>query len=184
MSLTAYLPIAVMFILVLGFAGFSLIASGLLAPKDPTPEKLEPYECGIVPLQEPVQRFPVKFYLVAMLFVIFDIEIVFLFAWASRFEQLGWYGAAAADLERSLELLPHDPSADAVRERLRRCDWASVKDDESPFSESPAALVRWATTGRQRTLVATVGTLAEEAEKATFKAPCVCVMGEIGRAHV
>ncbi len=98
MSLTAYLPIAVMFILVLGFAGFSLIASGLLAPKDPTPEKLEPYECGIVPLQEPVQRFPVKFYLVAMLFVIFDIEIVFLFAWASRFEQLGWFGVAAVGI--------------------------------------------------------------------------------------
>ena len=61
----------------------------------PTPQKLAPYECGIVPLQEPVERFPVKFYLVAMLFVLFDIEIVFLFLWAVRFEQLGWYGVVA-----------------------------------------------------------------------------------------
>ena len=98
MTLTAYLPIAIMFVLVVGFALFSLVASGLLAPRNPTPEKLEPYECGIVPLQEPVQRFPVKFYLVAMLFVIFDIEIVFLFAWAVRFESLGWYGVAAVGI--------------------------------------------------------------------------------------
>ena len=98
MTLSAYLPIAIMFVLVIAFAVFSLVASGLLAPSNPTPEKLEPYECGIVPLQEPVQRFPVKFYLVAMLFVIFDIEIVFLFAWAVRFEQLGWYGIAAVGI--------------------------------------------------------------------------------------
>jgi NADH-quinone oxidoreductase subunit A len=95
MSLTSYLPIAIMFILVVVFAAVSLTLGRVLAPRNPTPEKLEPYECGIVPLQEPVQRFPVKFYLVAMLFVLFDIEIVFLFAWAVRFESLGWYGVAA-----------------------------------------------------------------------------------------
>ena len=98
MSLNAYLPIAIMFLLALAFGGVSMVLSRLVAPRDPTPEKLEPYECGIVPLQEPVQRFPVRFYLVAMLFVIFDIEIVFLFAWASRFEQLGWYGVGAVGL--------------------------------------------------------------------------------------
>lgn len=98
MSLAAYLPIAVMFLLVISFAGISLGLNRLLAPRNPTPEKLEPYECGIVPLQEPVQRFPVKFYLVAMLFVIFDIEIVFLFAWAVQFESLGWYGVFAVGI--------------------------------------------------------------------------------------
>lgn len=98
MSLTAYLPIAIMFLLALGFAAASMVASRWLATQNPTPEKLEPYECGIVPLQEPVQRFPVKFYLVAMLFVIFDIEIVFLFAWASRFDSLGWYGVGAVGI--------------------------------------------------------------------------------------
>jgi len=98
MSLTAYLPIAIMFLLALVFGGGSMLASRWLTVHNPTPEKLEPYECGIVPLQEPVQRFPVKFYLVAMIFVIFDIEIVFLFAWASRFESLGWYGVAAVGI--------------------------------------------------------------------------------------
>ena len=81
-----------MFIVGLAFAGLSLGASRLLTPYRPTPEKLAPYECGIVPENEPSERFPVKFYLVAMLFVIFDIEIIFLFAWASRFESLGWVG--------------------------------------------------------------------------------------------
>jgi NADH-quinone oxidoreductase subunit A len=95
MSLTDYLPIAIMFGVAVGFAVMSLLLSRLIAPRNPTPEKLEPYECGIVPLQDPVQRFPVKFYLVAMLFVIFDIEIVFLFAWAVRFHDLGWYGMGA-----------------------------------------------------------------------------------------
>ena len=94
MTLSAYLPIALAFILAVGFATVSLTMSGLLAPKRPTPEKLAPYECGIVPLQEPVQRFPVKFYLVAMLFVIFDVEIIFLFAWAVRMDEFGWAGIA------------------------------------------------------------------------------------------
>lgn len=102
MSLTDYLPIAVMFVLVVGFALVSITLGRFLAPRNPTPEKLEPYECGIVPLQEPVQRFPVKFYLVAMLFVLFDIEIVFLFAWAVRFESLGWYGVAAVGIFTAL----------------------------------------------------------------------------------
>ena len=92
MELFDYLPIAVMFILGIAFAVGSLYVSGLLAPSKPTPEKLAPYESGIVPEVEPVERFPVKFYLVAMLFVIFDIEIIFLFAWATRFRELGWVG--------------------------------------------------------------------------------------------
>jgi len=97
-DLSDYLPIALMFLLVVGFCVASLGLARLLSPRRPTPEKLEPYECGIVPLQEPVRRFPVKFYLVAMLYVIFDIEIVFLFAWAARFTDLGWYGMTAVGL--------------------------------------------------------------------------------------
>jgi NADH-quinone oxidoreductase subunit A len=94
MDLGAYLVIALMVILGVLFAGASLFISKLVAPDNPTPEKLAPYECGIVPLQEPVQRFPVKFYLVAMLFVIFDVEIIFLFAWAVRMDEFGWAGIA------------------------------------------------------------------------------------------
>lgn len=92
MELFDYLPIAIMFVLGIGFAVVSLFISRLVAPSRPTPEKLAPYESGIVPEVEPVERFPVKFYLVAMLFVIFDIEIIFLFAWATRFSELGWVG--------------------------------------------------------------------------------------------
>jgi NADH-quinone oxidoreductase subunit A len=95
MTLSDYLPIALAFIVAVGFAVVSLTISRLLAPRKPTPEKLAPYECGIVPVQEPVQRFPVKFYLVAMLFVIFDVEIIFLFAWAVRWQEFGWAGIGA-----------------------------------------------------------------------------------------
>ncbi len=95
MELADYLPIALMTLLGLAFGGAAIVVSKLVAPNNPTPEKLAPYECGIVPLQEPAARFPVKFYLVAMLFVIFDVEIIFLFAWAVRFEAFGWGGVAA-----------------------------------------------------------------------------------------
>lgn len=98
MELADYLPIALMTVLGIGFASVTLIASKFLAPDNPTPEKLAPYECGIVPLQDPVERFPVKFYLVAMLFVIFDVEIIFLFLWAVRYQAFGWAGAAAVIL--------------------------------------------------------------------------------------
>ncbi len=88
-----YLP--VLFLLILGilFAAGSFLASGLLAPrKKPTAAKIAPYECGIVPEFEPPQRFPVRFYLVAMIFIIFDIEIVFLYPFAVVFRQLGTFG--------------------------------------------------------------------------------------------
>ncbi len=95
MTLGDYLPIAVMLVLAVLFVAGSLFASRLVRPDRPTPEKLDPYECGIVPEVEPAKRFPVKFYLVAMLFVIFDVEIIFLFAWATIWTDLGWYGIAA-----------------------------------------------------------------------------------------
>ena len=95
MTLADYLPIGLMLILGVGFASVAMYLSWRLAPKNPTPEKLAPYESGIVPQQDPVTRFPVKFYMVAMLFVIFDVELIFLFAWAVRFEDFGWAGVAA-----------------------------------------------------------------------------------------
>lgn len=98
MQLADYLPIAIMLVLAAGFVAVSLVVSRFFSPRNPTPEKVAPYECGILPESEPAQRFPVKFYLVAMLFVIFDVEIIFLFAWASRFLDLGWYGIAAVGI--------------------------------------------------------------------------------------
>lgn len=98
MTLADYLPIALMALFGVAFAAFSFFLSGLISPHKPTPEKNAPYESGIVPIHEPVQRFPVRFYLVAMLFVLFDIEVVFLLAWATRFQELGWYGIAAVGI--------------------------------------------------------------------------------------
>ncbi len=87
-----YLPVLALLILAVLFAGLSFVASKLLAPRRPTEEKLAPYECGIIPGREPPQRFPVRFYLVAMLFVVFDIEIIFLYPWAVTHRELGLFG--------------------------------------------------------------------------------------------
>src|SRR5688500_15558509 len=81
-----------MLILATLFAAGSFIASTLLAPKRPTAAKLAPYECGIIPEYEPAERFPVKFYLVAMVFIVFDIELVFLYPWAVVFRRLELFG--------------------------------------------------------------------------------------------
>ncbi len=91
-SLVDYLPIVLLFVVALAFAGFSIIASKVLAPQRPTDAKEAPYECGIVPTYELPERFPVRFYLVAMIFIIFDIEVIFLFPWAVVNNQLGRFG--------------------------------------------------------------------------------------------
>jgi NADH-quinone oxidoreductase subunit A len=89
-----YLPIATMMILAALFAAGSFMASRMLGPSRPTPAKSGPYECGIVPSREPAQRFPVRFYLVAMIFIIFDIEIIFLYPWAVVYRELDVFGLA------------------------------------------------------------------------------------------
>jgi NADH-quinone oxidoreductase subunit A len=90
--LSQYLPVVILAGLAVVFAVASLAASALLRPSRPTPAKLSPYECGIVPERVPRERFPVKFYVIAMLFIIFDIETIFLFPWAVTFRQLGLFG--------------------------------------------------------------------------------------------
>lgn len=87
-----YLPLFALFVLATLFAGASFLVSGLVSPKRPSAAKRAPYECGIVPTSEPAERFPVRFYLIAMIFIIFDIEIIFLYPWAVHFNQLGTFG--------------------------------------------------------------------------------------------
>jgi NADH-quinone oxidoreductase subunit A len=88
-----YLPILILLILGFLFAALSFVGSSMLAPgKRPTSAKTAPYECGIVPGIDPPTRFPVRFYLIAMIFIIFDIEIVFLYPWAVIFRQLRSFG--------------------------------------------------------------------------------------------
>jgi NADH-quinone oxidoreductase subunit A len=91
--LIAYLPIAVMAAVAAVFAIGSLAASSLVRPNRPNPVKLSAYECGNDPVRLPRgERFSVKFYVVAMLFIIFDIETIFLFPWAVTFRSLGLFG--------------------------------------------------------------------------------------------
>ena len=90
-----YLPIFAMLVLAIVFAVVSRFASQLLAPRRPSQSKSSPYECGIVPSNDTPDRFPVKFFLVAMIFIVFDIEIIFMFPFAIVFRELGGFGIAA-----------------------------------------------------------------------------------------
>jgi NADH-quinone oxidoreductase subunit A len=74
------------------FAGGSVLASQFLGPSNPTPEKLAAYECGMPPVGDARERMSVKFYLVAMIFLLFDIEVAFLYPWAIAFRELGVRG--------------------------------------------------------------------------------------------
>ena len=87
-----YLPLVVLMVLAIAFGGLSFAASRLLAPKRPSAAKEAPYECGIVPSREPPERFPVSFYIVAMLFIMFDIEIIFVYPYAVEAGALGEFG--------------------------------------------------------------------------------------------
>jgi len=90
---SGYLPILVFGALVFLFAVLSIAVSALLSPRRPRPAKSAPYECGITPERLPAaERFPVKFYVIAMLFIIFDVEAIFLFPWAVSFRALGLFG--------------------------------------------------------------------------------------------
>jgi len=87
-----YLPIVVLATLAVLFGAISLVASKLLAPRRPNTAKSAPYECGIVPSREAPERFPVSFYIIAMLFIMFDIEIIFAYPYAVDRQFLGTYG--------------------------------------------------------------------------------------------
>ena len=84
-----YLPVIALLVLAVLFGALSFLASGLLAPRRPSAAKQAPYECGIVPSREPPERFPVTFYVVAMLFIMFDIEIIFIYPYAVNRAELG-----------------------------------------------------------------------------------------------
>ncbi len=84
-----YLPIVVLLILAVLFGALSSVASLLLAPRRPNSAKSAPYECGIVPSRDAPERFPVSFYIVAMLFIMFDIEIIFAYPYAVSRSELG-----------------------------------------------------------------------------------------------
>jgi NADH-quinone oxidoreductase subunit A len=87
-----WLSILIMIGLGAGFGLASILLSNLLGPHKPTPEKLAPYECGMPAVGDARERQSVKFYLVAMIFLLFDIEVAFLYPWAMALRDLGWNG--------------------------------------------------------------------------------------------
>src|SRR6188508_2000977 len=90
--IAAYLPIAIFVVVATGFAIFTLVFTSLIHPTKYNKVKLEPYECGIEPATDARDRYSIRYYLVAMLFVIFDVETVFLFPWAVIVDELAQFG--------------------------------------------------------------------------------------------
>lgn len=91
-SLHPYLPILFYIIIGLGFGIVTLLFGALIRPSSPNPEKLSPYECGNPPFKDARQRVFARYYLIAVLFVLFDLEAVFLYPWAVVYHSIGVYG--------------------------------------------------------------------------------------------
>jgi len=103
--LSTYIPVLVMGIVSIGMAAVIVLLSAILGPKRPTPQKLSPYECGVTPVGSARERFPIKFYLIAMLFIVFDIETVFLYPWAVTYRNANvLFGANGAQLFNLAEM--------------------------------------------------------------------------------
>jgi len=90
--LTRYFPILLFIFIAFAFGVVTLLISYLVQPKYPEPEKLSAYECGSEPFSDARMPFPVRYYIFAMLFVIFDIDVIFLYPWAVVFDKIGLIG--------------------------------------------------------------------------------------------
>ena len=87
-----YLPIFIFLVIAILFPVVAIVAAKLVRPSAPFVTKLEAYECGIKAASDSRGRYTVRFYIIAILFVIFDVETIFLFPWAVRYKSLGWFG--------------------------------------------------------------------------------------------
>jgi NADH-quinone oxidoreductase subunit A len=90
--MSGWFPVVLMIGLGAAFGAGSVLLSQLLGPKRPTEEKLAPYECGVPPVGDARERHSVKFYLIAMIFLLFDIEVAFIYPWAMALRDLRWAG--------------------------------------------------------------------------------------------
>jgi NADH-quinone oxidoreductase subunit A len=93
--LADYLPILLFIVIGIGFGVMPILAGFVLGPQRPDDEKRSPYECGFEPFEDAQMKFDVRFYLVAILFIIFDLEIAFLFPWAVVLNDIGVFGLLA-----------------------------------------------------------------------------------------
>ena len=89
---SGYLPIFIFLAIAIAFPTVTILVAKLIRPSAPSLTKLEAYECGIKAASDSRGRYTVRFYIVAILFVIFDVETIFLFPWAIRYKSLGWFG--------------------------------------------------------------------------------------------
>ena len=87
-----WLLILLLMVMAVGFGGVSVLLGKLLGPKNPSPEKSAPYECGMPAVGDARERQSIRFYLIAMIFLLFDIEVAFLYPWALALRALGWAG--------------------------------------------------------------------------------------------
>ena len=93
--LAQYLPTLLFLIVATGIGVALIIVGHVLGPRRPDPQKLSPYECGFEAFEDARMKFDVRYYLVAILFILFDLEIAFLFPWATVINDLGWFGFAS-----------------------------------------------------------------------------------------
>ena len=153
-----YLPVLALGVLAVVFCALSFAASRLMAPRRPTVAKSAPYECGISSQSEIPERFPVRFFLVAMIFIVFDVEIVFLYPWAVTHEALGVFGLVAIGIFSfavfesfvyligrgaldwgPLPLRRADPATDAARTTAGTIRRVPPEDSRVGLLPSPAA---------------------------------------------
>ena len=139
-----WISILIMIALGAGFALISVLLSSVLGPRKPTPEKSAPYECGMPPVGDARERQSVKFYLVAMIFLLFDIEVAFLYPWAMALRDLGWTGFVQVVLfmsaARGLRLRLAQGRARLGKREGR--EWASKRTIEIPGVDDDASR-RW-----------------------------------------
>jgi len=90
-----YLPVLIFIVIGIAFGGFMILLGFLLGPSKPDDDKLSAYECGFEAFEDARMKFDVRFYLVAILFIIFDLEIAFLFPWAVALREIGMFGFLA-----------------------------------------------------------------------------------------
>jgi NADH-quinone oxidoreductase subunit A len=113
-------------VMAVGFGIVSVVISRFLGPRNPTPEKLAAYECGMPPVGDARERQSVKFYLIARIFLLFDIEVAFLYPWAMALRDLGWPGFAQVVLFILLLLFGY-----VYVWRKGALDWGNEKADGS-----------------------------------------------------
>jgi NADH-quinone oxidoreductase subunit A len=152
-----YLPILCMIVLVVLFVLLSFVASKLLGPKRPTSAKEAPYECGIVPEYDLAERFPVKFYLVAIAFIVLDVEIIFLYPFTTVFRGMGAYGLIIMGVFLLVLLVPF-----AYLLSTGALDWGPVKQVATRMGTTVLRAI--GAPGRDGLDPATVGTGSDDVQ--------------------